>query len=102
MAKHTTFSFSANGNSGGSSWPKRSSIAKEKKGSRRSVSGSHPTGKVRPETLKQLALAELSADQARSKSWEEFSSGGAPQMDFVFTVATLARGRSMPDWPGHP
>lgn len=64
--------------------------------------GSHPTGKVRPETLKQLELAELPADQARSKSWEEFSKPGAPQMDFVFTVCDSAGAEVCPIWPGHP
>lgn len=35
--------------------------------------GSHPSGKVRPEALQQIEQAGLSADGARSKSWDEFS-----------------------------
>jgi arsenate reductase len=64
--------------------------------------GSHPTGSVRPEALKQLELADLPTDQARSKSWEEFSKPGAPRMDFVFTVCDYAAAEACPIWPGRP
>ena len=34
--------------------------------------GSHPTGAVRPEAIRQTEKAGLSAADARSKSWDEF------------------------------
>ncbi len=42
--------------------------------------GSHPSGAVRPEALKQLKMARISTNGLRSKSWEEFGRRGAPEM----------------------
>ena len=64
--------------------------------------GSHPTGKVRPEALRQIESAGLSTKEARSKSWDEFSAPGAPRMDFVFTVCDKAAAEVCPVWPGQP
>jgi arsenate reductase (thioredoxin) len=64
--------------------------------------GSYPTGVVRPEALKQLELAHLPIDAARSKSWEEFAKPDAPKMDFVFTVCDNAAKEACPIWPGQP
>src|SRR5277367_1454531 len=64
--------------------------------------GSMPSGSVRPEALKQLHSANLSTENARSKSWEEFSKPGAPQMNFVFTVCDNAAKEVCPVWPGQP
>ena len=64
--------------------------------------GSHPSGKVRPEALRQSAQAGLSADGARSKSWDEFAKEGAPAMDFVITVCDNAAGETCPVWFGSP
>jgi arsenate reductase len=64
--------------------------------------GSLPTGKVRPEALKQLQLAGIAADGARSKSWDEFAKPGAPKMNFVFTVCDNAARDPCPIWPGQP
>ena len=64
--------------------------------------GSHPAGKVNPAALKQLELSRLSTNGARSKSWDEFSRPGAPQMDFVFTVCDNAAKEVCPIWPGQP
>lgn len=64
--------------------------------------GSHPTGTVRPEALKELELARVPANDARSKSWEEFSKPGAPKLDFVFTVCDNAAKEVCPVWPGQP
>jgi arsenate reductase (thioredoxin) len=64
--------------------------------------GSQPTGTVRPEALKQLELAHLPSDGVRSKSWEEFSKPGAPEMNFVFTVCDNAAAEVCPVWPGQP
>jgi arsenate reductase len=64
--------------------------------------GSFPSGRVRPEALKQLQLANLPMEGARSKSWEEFAKPGAPQMNFVFTVCDSATKEVCPIWPGQP
>lgn len=64
--------------------------------------GSHPTGKVRPETLNQLESAGISTQGLRSKSWDEFAQPGAPKLDFVFTVCDNAANEVCPYWPGQP
>lgn len=64
--------------------------------------GSHPTGRVRPEALRQIELAHLATDGLGSKSWEEFAKPGAPQMNFVFTVCDNAAKEVCPIWPGQP
>ena len=64
--------------------------------------GSMPTGKVRPEALKQLELAGMPTDGARSKGWDEFARPDAPKMDFVFTVCDNAAKEVCPIWPGQP
>ncbi len=64
--------------------------------------GSHPSGTVRPEALRQLERSGLHTDDLRSKSWAEFSASGAPRMHFVFTVCDNAAREVCPVWPGHP
>ena len=64
--------------------------------------GSQPTGRVRPEALKQLELAKLPTDGLRSKNWDEFAKPGAPRLDFVFTVCDNAAKEVCPIWPGQP
>lgn len=56
--------------------------------------GSHPTGHVNPEAIKQLETAELPTVQLRSKGWDEFGRSGAPEMHFVLLFATVLRPRS--------
>ena len=64
--------------------------------------GSHPTGIVRPEALRQLEIAHLPSEGLRSKNWSEFGKPGAPKMDFVFTVCDNAAKEVCPIWPGQP
>jgi arsenate reductase len=64
--------------------------------------GSHPTGKVRPEALRELEIAHLPTEGLRSKSWDEFAKPGAPALDFVFTVCDNAANEVCPVWPGQP
>jgi arsenate reductase len=64
--------------------------------------GSHPSGKVRPEALRQIESAGLPTDGLYSKSWDEFAKPGAPAMNFVFTVCDNAANEQCPFWPGQP
>lgn len=102
MAKHYNVLFLCTGNSARSIMAEAILNRKGKTMFTAYSAGSQPAGKVRPETLKQLELAELPTDQARSKSWEEFSKPDAPHMDFVFTVCDSAAAEVCPIWPGHP
>jgi arsenate reductase (thioredoxin) len=64
--------------------------------------GSHPQGKVHPETLRLLQSLGYDTSAFRSKSWSEFADPGAPRLDFVFTVCDNAAGETCPFWPGQP
>src|SRR5450432_3159388 len=64
--------------------------------------GSHPSGNVRPEALKQLEFAGIATEGMRSKSWDEFAGPDAPRMNFVFTVCDNAANEVCPFWPGQP
>ena len=64
--------------------------------------GSHPSGTVRREALRQLQAARIPASGLRSKSWEEFTRPDAPKLDFVFTVCDNAAKELCPVWPGQP
>jgi protein-tyrosine-phosphatase len=62
--------------------------------------GSHPKGKVHPETLRLLQSLGHDTSGFRSKSWDEFAA--APKFDFVFTVCDNAAAEACPLWPGQP
>jgi arsenate reductase (thioredoxin) len=64
--------------------------------------GSHPSGTVHPEALRELEAAHLPAAAARSKSWDEFAQPHAPELNFVFTVCDNAANEVCPLWPGQP
>ena len=64
--------------------------------------GSHASGIVRPEALKQLETSGLPTDGLRSKNWDEFAKPGAPKINFVFTVCDNAAKEVCPIWPGQP
>lgn len=64
--------------------------------------GSQPRGEVHPMTLALLKRLNYKTDHLRSKSWEEFSAVGAPELDFVFTVCDQAAAETCPVWPGQP
>jgi arsenate reductase (thioredoxin) len=64
--------------------------------------GSHPSGKVRPEALRQLGVAHIPTSAFRSKSWDEFAKPNGPKLDFVFTVCDSAAKEVCPVWPGQP
>ena len=64
--------------------------------------GSKPVGKVNPAAIAHLTTVGIDASDARSKSWNEFSGGNAPQMDLVITVCGNARDEECPYWPSAP
>jgi arsenate reductase len=64
--------------------------------------GSHPKGRVHPETLQLLQSLGYNIGGLRSKSWDEFAGTGAPTIDFVFTVCDNAAAETCPYWPGQP
>lgn len=64
--------------------------------------GSHPKGRIHPYTLELLQRLHYDVSGLRSKSWEEFTLPGAPNLDFVFTVCDNAAAEACPVWPGQP
>lgn len=64
--------------------------------------GSHPAGKVSPGALKKLAAQGHATAGLASKSWDNFSGRGAPEIDIVITVCDNAAGESCPVWNGSP
>jgi arsenate reductase len=64
--------------------------------------GSQPKGQVHPQTLRLLQSLGYDTSGFRSKSWHEFTTSGAPALDFAFTVCDNAAGETCPVWPGQP
>lgn len=64
--------------------------------------GSRPAGRPNPHALALLDRLTYDTSGLRSKSWDEFTAPGAPQMDFIFTVCDSAGSETCPVWPGHP
>ncbi len=66
--------------------------------------GSSPRDKQQPNplALQVLQSASIATDGLRSKSWDEFATPDAPQMDLIITVCDNAAGEVCPIWPGHP
>lgn len=64
--------------------------------------GSYPKGEVHPLAIEALQGHGYPVEGLRSKSWDEFATEGAPELDFVFTVCDNAAGEACPVWPGQP
>ena len=64
--------------------------------------GSAPSGRLNPFALEALGNAGVDVSGYRSKSWDEFTGDGAPQMRVVITVCDSAAAEQCPYWPGSP
>lgn len=66
--------------------------------------GSSPRDNQQPNPLglQVLQKAGISTEGLRSKSWDEFATPDAPQMDLIITVCDNAAGEVCPIWPGQP
>lgn len=58
--------------------------------------GSQPAGTVNPLALAELSRRGLPTDDARRKSWDEFTSPDAPAFDLVLTVCDSAASEACP------
>lgn len=63
--------------------------------------GSYPQP-VAPEALSLLRAEGHDVAGLRSKSWDVFTSPGAPHMDFVLTLCDDLQKEGCPHWPGQP
>jgi arsenate reductase (thioredoxin) len=102
MAAHYNVLFLCTGNSARSIMAEAILNHKGKPAFTAYSAGSHPSGAVRPEALKQLEISRIPTTGLRSKSWDEFGRPGAPEMHFVFTVCDKAAKETCPLWPGQP
>jgi len=100
MPAHYNVLFLCTGNSARSIMAEAILNHKAKAGFTAFSAGSHSSGYVRPEAIRQLASAGIAVDGLRSKSWDEFSLPTAPPMHFVFTVCDNAVREVCLFWPG--
>ena len=77
---------------------------KKKKRFKAYSAGSSPRDNQQPNPLglQVLQKAGISTEGLRSKSWDEFATPDAPQMDLIITVCDNAAGEVCPIWLGHP
>ncbi|SPS00771.1 arsenate reductase ArsC [Cupriavidus taiwanensis] len=64
--------------------------------------GSSPSGRINPFAIEALGNAGIDVSAYRSKSWDEFTGDGAPEMRIVITVCDSAAAEECPYWPGSP
>jgi len=58
--------------------------------------GSAPSGRINPFAIEALNSAGVDTTACRSKSWDEFSSDGAPPLSIVITVCDSAAAETCP------
>jgi arsenate reductase len=59
-------------------------------------------GRVNPGALEKLSAEGHDISGLSSKSWDQFSGPGAPELDLVITVCDSAAGEACPIWNGAP
>lgn len=64
--------------------------------------GSAPSGRINPHAIEALGQAGVDTAGYRSKSRDEFTGPGAPEMRVVITVCDSAAAEQCPYWPGGP
>ncbi|MGH8050427.1 MAG: arsenate reductase ArsC [Arenimonas sp.] len=64
--------------------------------------GSEPAEQVNPLAIELLQKIGFETDALYPKSWEEFATDDAPEMDFIISLCDRAAGEACPAWPGHP
>lgn len=64
--------------------------------------GSHPVGQVSPFVLETLKEMGIPIEGLRSKSWNEFATARAPDLDVVITVCDNAANETCPIWYSTP
>jgi arsenate reductase (thioredoxin) len=64
--------------------------------------GSQPAGQVHPHGVAMLRDKGHDVTGLRSKSWDEFATDDAPEIDIVITVCGAAAAETCPMWPGTP
>ena len=64
--------------------------------------GSNPSGRVQPMAAELAEALGYDISRLRSKSWDEFTGPGAPELDLVVTVCDNAAGEACPVWYGTP
>jgi arsenate reductase len=99
MSKHYNVLFLCTGNSARSIMAEAILNFKGRPNFTAFSSGSHPSGVVRPEALRQLETAHILTWGLHSKPWDEFSRPDAPKLDFVFTVCDNTAKRFAPYGP---
>ena len=102
MSKHYNVLFLCTGNSARSIMAEAILNFKGRPNFTAFSAGSHPSGTVRPEALRQLESARIPAWGAHSKPWDEFAKPDSAKLDFVFTVCDNAAKEVCPVWPGQP
>jgi len=64
--------------------------------------GTKPNSALNPEAVSLLRAKDYDTKSLRAKHISEFQTGGAPEMDFIFTVCDQAANEECATWPGQP
>jgi arsenate reductase len=64
--------------------------------------GSHPSGRVNPLALEQLAIRGYATEGLASTSWSEFAAADGPPLRLLICVCGKVIDEDHPAWPGSP